>query len=647
MANSRPASAEEFVNFRTVGDPQITPDGELIAFTLSEPFVHDTPMPVSSVWLVPTDGGRPRRATSGSGSENTPRWSPDGQTLAFLSDRERPGYSQIYLMPRTFGEAVRLTDLEGQIFTHRRGTNPMVWSADGTKIAFLMDDLDAHGDKRRGRNSEDPVEFEKAPAYMRLYTIEVSTGAVECVSPDGLQVWEFAWSRDDQRFAAAATDLPFESDWYECRLVVFESGGQATTLYDEERAVSALVWSPDGNHIAFTSSHWSDKYAQRGGVFVVPSGGGPFRELTEGHKASYGWARWSESGEKLLIAGSQGSGYGIAEVDVATVDHKVLWTGPCTFGDASYPVLTMDRSGNLALVKEDSDHPRDVWLAMPRDGGYELKQVTSMHPQTSELELHPTEELIWKGVDGWDIQGFLVRPSNAPISGPLPMITVIHGGPSGAHQNSFAPAMPTNQAQAFAALGYAVFMPNPRGSNGWGLEFTESNLGDQGGKDWQDIMLGVDYCIEKGIADPERLGVTGNSYGGYMTMWAVTQTDRFKAAVTGMSISEWRSFHGVTEIQNWNKIYYAHADPHELDGKYRTFAPLAHVHNVKTPTLILHGEVDLVCPVDQAYQYYRALKELDVDVELCVYPREPHGWKEREHMRDIATRTMEWLTSRV
>ena len=549
MADTRAPSPEEFVGFNVVGDPQITPDGEVIAFTVAEPYVHDIPLPRASVWLVSTNGGEPRQLTGEGTSASAPRWSPDGRTLAILSDREKEGHAQIYLLPRDFGEAVRLTNVEGQIFTHRRGANPMAWSSDGSKIAFLMDDPDAHGDKRRGLNTEDPVKYEKSPAYMRLYIVDVSTGEVEYVSPDGLQVWEFAWSNDDSRFAAVATDLPFESDWYQCHLAVFEPGGGATTLYDEERAVSAPTWSPDGSQIAFTSSHWSDKYAQRGGVFAVPSNGGDFREVTEGHRASYGWIRWSDDGRKMLISGSLGSSYGLVEVDVAFGEHSTVWTAPCTFGDAHYPTLTLDDAGRIALVKEDSDNPRDVWLATPVDGGYEMTQLTSMNPQAAGLEMGATEELYYEGVDGWEMQGFLVRPKDAPRDEPLPMITVIHGGPSGAHQNSYAPAVPTNHAQAFAAIGYAVFLPNPRGSNGWGLEFTESNLGDQGGKDWQDIMLGVDYCIEQGIADPDRLGVTGNSYGGYMTMWAVTQTDRFKAAVTGMGISEWRSFHGVTEIK--------------------------------------------------------------------------------------------------
>ncbi len=644
---TRTPTPTEFLNFQTVSDPQITPDGEAVAFTVSEPLIHDTALPKSSVWLVSTDGGGPRRLTADGATSFAPRWSPDGGTLALISDRERDGQPQIYLMPRRFGEAVRFTDMRGGVFGGARGVSPMAWSPDGSKLAFMADDPIAEGDKRRGFRGQDPVEFEKAPSYTRLYTVDASTGEVGCVSPPGLQVWEFAWSNDGSRFAASVTDLPFESDWYLCRLAVFAPGGPATTLYDEERAVSAPSWSPDDSRVAFTSSHWSDKYAQRGGVFIVPSAGGPHREVTEGHPHTYGWIRWSEDGKELLLSGSLGSKYGLVRVGLDTGDYEKVWSELCTFGEASYPALTVDGAGRIALVKEDSGSPRDVWLAAPENGGFAMTQLTNMNPSAADLDIGVTEEIIYEGADGWEMQAFLIRPKDAPAGTPLPMIVDIHGGPSGAHQNSYAPASPFNHAEALAALGYAVLKPNPRGSNGWGLEFTESNLGDQGGKDWQDIMLGIDHCVERGIADPDRLGVTGNSYGGYMTMWAVTQTGRFKAAVAGMGISEWRSFHGVTEIQNWNTIYYAHEDQYDPDGKYRAFAPLAHIDNVTTPTLVLHGEVDHVCPVDQARQFYRALKDKRVEVSLCVYPREPHGWREREHMRDIANRTVRWLAERV
>ena len=644
---TRTPTPESFLDFKIVSDPQITPDGESVAFTVSEPLIHDTALPRSSVWLVPTDGGSPRRLTADGATSYAPRWSPDGHTLALISDREHDGQPQLYLMPRRFGEAVRLTGMRGGVFGGARGVNPMAWSPDGSKIAFMADDPIAEGDKRRGLRSQDPVEFEQSPSYTRLYTIDAATGEVECISPSGLQVWEFAWSNDGSRFAASVTDLPFESDWYLCRLAVFEPGGPATTLYDEERAVSAPSWSPDDSHIAFTSSHWSDKYAQRGGVFVVPSGGGGHREITESHRATYGWIRWAEGGRELLLSGSLGSQYGLVRVDLDSGGHETAWSEPCTFGEASYPALTVDGAGRIAVVKEDSDNPRDVWLATPQDGGYAMKRLTNMNPHASELDIGITEEIFYEGADGWEMQAFLTRPHNAPSDRPLPMVLDIHGGPSGAHQNSYAPASPYNHAEALAAIGYAVLKPNPRGSNGWGLDFTESNLGDQGGKDWEDIMLGVDYCVEQGIADPDRLGVTGNSYGGYMTMWAVTQTGRFKAAVAGMGISEWRSFHGATEIENWNTIYYAHEDQYDPDGKYRTFAPLVHIDNVTTPTLVLHGEVDHVCPVHQARQFHRALKDKGIEVSLCVYPREPHGWREREHMRDIAHRTVQWLADRV
>ena len=225
----------------------------------------------------------------------------------------------------------------------------------------------------------------------------------------------------------------------------------------------------------------------------------------------------------------------------------------------------------------------------------------------------------------------------------MPLVCLVHGGPTSQHANQYHAGSGGSNAQLLANAGFAVLLPNPRGSVGWGLEFAESNVGDQGGMDWQDIMRGVDYCIEQSIADPERLALTGGSFGGYITAWGVTQTDRFKAAVMYDGVCDWRSLHGMSEIPAWPRIFYRGADAWDPDGLYRDFSPITHIKNVTTPTLIIHGEKDVLCPVEQAYQFHRGLKDEGVEVELVIHPREPHGHKERNHIRDAANRTVEWM----
>ena len=217
----------------------------------------------------------------------------------------------------------------------------------------------------------------------------------------------------------------------------------------------------------------------------------------------------------------------------------------------------------------------------------------------------------------------------------------MHGGPAWLYPYSFRGAGRYPQ-QMFAAAGYAVLMPNPRGSAGWGVAFTEANIGDFGGRDYGDIIAGVDHVIALGIADSKRLGIGGWSYGGFMTAWAITQTDRFKAAMVGAGICNWRSFHGVAEIGTWDQISYR-ASPYEQGGRYDRFSPIHYVDRVRTPTLIVHGTDDIIVPVSQSYEFFRALKDHGVPTELVVYPREPHGFRERAHNIDRYWRYLEWF----
>ena len=239
------------------------------------------------------------------------------------------------------------------------------------------------------------------------------------------------------------------------------------------------------------------------------------------------------------------------------------------------------------------------------------------------------------------MQGLLIRPPDSAPRERCPMVVVVHGGPTSVHSHQFYAGR--GWYQLIAAQGLVVFLPNPRGSTGWGLEFAESNIGDMGGKDWEDIRLGIAHCVERGIADQDRLGIAGWSYGGFMTAWAVTQTDMFKAALMGAGISDWRSFHAKTSLSEWDVMYYGDADPWEADGPFQRFSPINYVKRVRTPTLIVHGEEDLDVPVEQGYMFHRALRDLGVETQLVVYPREPHGFQEKNHQLDLGRRISEWF----
>ena len=630
---------EDVLSFKSVTDAQISPDGELVAFVLGDSFTTDTKRPRSSIWVVPTEGGEPRQLTRGPRADTTPRWSPDGQQLAFLSDRVEDGQLQVYLLNRGGGEAVQITTAEGKVQASSRSVDPMAWSPDGRHIAFLRTEAATEEEKRRKDEKDDAIEFEREPKYTHIHVVDIASGVEAAVSPAGLQVWEFCWSPTGAELAVVASDLPYEQDWYTCRLAALSvEGGPVRTLHYSKRQVAKPAWSPDGSSVAFLSSNWSDRGITAGSVFVV-SGGGAARNVSAGHVASAAAIAWSDDAERLLTVAFERGGVGVAEIDVASGERTSLWHGAAAVSEAS-TVFSRDRSGNIALVREDADNPRDVWLGKRHRDAIEWTRLTSFHPQAAELELGATEEVHWKGADGWDMQGLLVRPVGAVAGTRYPMVTGVHGGPTGAHHNRYAA---TQWGQLLASKGIAVFLPNYRGSTGWGLEFAESNIGDMGGKDWEDILAGVDHCVDEGIADPDRLGIGGGSYGGFMTAWAVTQTDRFRAAVMIAGVSDWRSFHGKSYLCDWDAIHYGDADPWDPDGIYRKFSPITYVKRVRTPTLIIHGEDDEDVPVEQAYLFHRALKDLGAETELVVYPREHHGFVERNHMLHSSRRITDWF----
>ena len=639
MTTRRTLEPEDVLGFKNVSDAQLSPDGEIVAFVVGDSFTVDTKLQKSNIWVVSTEGGEPRRLTSGPRPDTTPRWSPDGETMALLSDRAVDGERQIYLLPRLGGEAAQLTRDKGQI-PLGRSVDPVAWSPDGTRIGFLRTEGETEEERRRKTERDDAVEFEKDGKYTRLYVVEVGSEEVTCVSPAGLQVWEFCWSPDGREFAVVASDRPYEQDWYTCRLAAFSiDGGPVRTLHFSKRQVAKPTWSPDGNAVAFVSSNWSDRGLTAGSVYVV-SAGGRARDLSAGHVASVNGLAWERDSQRLLTFALERGGTGVAEIDLEIGERTLLWYSDVALSDAP-TVFSTDEASRIAVVREDANNPKDVWLGQRKAGEVLWRQLTSLHPQTSELELGATESIHWRGADDWEMQGLLIQPAGTSSEGPHPMVTLVHGGPTTMQPNRFNGGF--QYLQLLASRGMAVFLPNYRGSAGWGLEFAESNIGDMGGKDWEDITRGIDHCVFEGIADPERLGIGGGSYGGFMTAWAVTQTDRFKAAFMAAGISDWRSFHGRSYLCDWDSIHYGGADPWEPDGLYRRFSPITYVKQVTTPTLIVHGEEDGDVPVEQGYLFFRALKDLGVETELVVYPREPHGLGERNHMLDMNRRAVEWF----
>jgi dipeptidyl aminopeptidase/acylaminoacyl peptidase len=668
---TRPLTAEDMADFTRLADVQISPDGALVAFVAGEQFKTDSAWARSQIWVVPASGGEARPFTGGPRTDTTPRWSPDGRTLAFLSDRLENGRQQIYLLDRAGGEARRLTDLRGEI-------DELEWSPDGRQLAFLLTDPTTEEEQRRLDAKDDAVEVERNHKWRRVWTVEVASGATRQITSGDAQVWEFSWAPDGG-FALLVGPEPYEWSWFVARLArVGAAGGMPETIYSvHDKQFASLRVSPDGRQLAFLSCIWSDRGINGGDVFVlelaasdsglgaaqlvtnpqslIPNHQPPISNLTTGYRGSIWWIEWSADGAALDYMAYEDGEAAIGRIDVATGARTTRWKGAVAFEENARSRYIARDTGAIAVLREDAARPHDVWLAQPQGPGtkdWELgsqapvpspqwSQLTHFHPQTCQLALGATQVLRWQAPDGMAIQGLLILPAGYQAGQRVPLITWVHGGPAWLYTYSFYGAGRYPE-QLFASAGYAVLLANPRGSAGWGVEFTEANIGDFGGCDYEDIIAGVDQVIALGIVDPERLGIGGWSYGGFMTAWAITQTKRFKAAMMGAGICHWRSFHGVAEIGTWDQISYR-ASPYEQGGRYDRFSAIHYVDRVTTPTLIVHGTEDVIVPVGQSYEFFRALKDHGVPTELVVYPREPHGFRERGHNIDRFRRFLAWF----
>ena len=639
MPTRQPLTPEDVLKFENVSDAQLSPDGTTIAFVRCKSFKASDDSTHSSIWLCNTDSGELRQLTRGPRTDALPRWSPDGTLLAFLSNRLAEKQKQVFLIDLAGGEAKAITSIRGTIPTPR-GLNALQWSPSGKQLGFLLKDSLSEEKQKQRREKDDAITFEQDPRYVRVWTVRIDDQAVQCVSPEQLQIWEFAWHPDEQQMAAVVSDAPYEWAWYTNRLVAFSLQEDARELWSNIRQVSLPGWSPDGSQLAFLSSSWSDRGCAAGDLWTIAAEGGEARDLTEGVAASFGWFQWTADSQQLLAIGHERGGIGIQRISLQDQAPVSIWWEEASVAEAHWPRFSVAGGDKIAVVKEDANRPRDLWIGRLSEDELSWQQLTQLHPLADKILIGETSFYHWRGVDDWPMQGLLIKPVDYDPQQRYPLVMWVHGGPTGVSGSRYYAS--SGWCQLLANAGYAVFLPNYRGSVGWGLDFSESNLGDMGGQDFQDMLLGIDSLIEDGVADADHLAIAGWSYGGFTAAWAVSQTTRFRAAVMGAGISHWASFHGKSCLPAWDAIYYQ-TDPYERGGKFEQFSPITYAADIQTPTLILHGEKDQDVPVEQSYTFFRALKDHDVPVELIVYPRESHSVSERLHVLDMSRRVLSWL----
>lgn len=649
IAAPRPWTVEDILAQRTVADPQVSPDGRWTAYVVSE-LNHDGSDYNSDVWLVATAGGKARRLTNSPVADESPRWSPDGLTIAFLSDRPKPGAKtdepktgaadegkrQIWMIRPDGGEAWIFTDAKG-------GVSSFDWSGDGKTIAFLSREPKSEERRKKEKDKDDAWTPAEMYPWARLWAIDVASRKATQLTSGNLHVTGFSISPDGRQVAFAGQPTPlipdqFHSDLYK----VAATGGRATPLVTREGVDNQPSWSPDGRWIAFVSQEGRNGgWYSNNWLCVVPAAGGTPRNLTPSFDERVqglqgGGLLWTPSSDAITFQASSRTAQHIYRAKVAGGAVEALTKGSEVNG-----ALSLDANGAIAVfLRESGAEPRDVWRMRLPVGTPE--RMTDTNPQTRDLAAFPKELVTWKAPDGRTIEGLLIRPPGVRAGQKVPLVLNVHGGPAGTHSNTWTAGSRTYAWPLYAQKGWAILLPNPRGSGGYGAEFRAANVRDWGGRDYEDLMAGVDAMIERGIADPARTAVCGWSYGGFMTSTVVTKTDRFRAAVVGAGVTNLISMAGTCDIPEFNRDYFD-SWPWEDPQFYVDHSAVLHAGKVKTPTLVVHGEKDERVPPSQGWEFYTALRKVGVPTDLLLLPRQPHGPREPRIQRAVMTRTLDWI----
>ncbi|MFZ0285949.1 MAG: S9 family peptidase, partial [Terriglobales bacterium] len=605
------ASATGVHNFQEVA---ISPDGTRVAWVAPAENAAGESTGGSTIYVQDANSpdAKPSRISAGAGGENASEddvaWSPDSKQVVFLSDAGGNGQAQIYVAQAGNGSARKLTALTGAL------ASP-AWSPDGKSIAFLFtENAPREADPLMPMAPETGVIAEKV-YEQRLAMVDVASGKVTQLSPADMYVYEFDWSPDNQSFALLAAHGAGDANWYVAQLYTVSIAAPALKpIYNPHFQIACPRWSPDGRNIAFISGLMSDEGFIGGDVFAVAAGGGTARNLTPEIAASPTSVYWRGSGEVLFTENVDGEA-GISTVDLASGKISTLWrwVGIITTDEFRSPLsVSLAADGQTsAVIRHSWTQPPEIWAGAIG----QWKQITHGNP-TVTPSWGEIKSLHWPS-DGMKIQGWLVYPKDYDPSRRYPMVVVVHGGP--------ATSVYTGWPESFfntlelSARGYFVLNPTPRGSLGEGEKFAQANIKDFGYGDFRDIMAGVDEVVKTLPVDNDRIGVTGWSYGGYMAMWAVTQTQRFRAAVSGAGLADWLSYYGENDIDEWMIPYFGasvYADP----AVYARSAPMTFIKNAKTPTLVLVGQYDGECPAPQSREFWYALKTLGVPTQLVIYP---------------------------
>ncbi len=627
-------SPEMQMRVRAIGAPQVSPDATHVVYTVStEMMTADRSESVTQIWLAATDGKDNLQLTFADKSSTNPKWSSDGKWIAFTSSR-KDNKSNLYVLHVGGGEAEALTDVKS-------GVGDFEWSPDGRSIAFMMTDAKSDDEEKNDKSKNDFRWMDENIKMSRLYTISIQKDEAGKREPKKLTTENYSvtgldWSPDGSKIVFSHVKDPRADYWMTSDVSIYDIvSGKATTIANTAAAETSPTYSPDGKWIAMSVSDGPARWAQSNRINVIPANGGAAKVMPLSNDGQPNIIGWSADGSDIYFSEAKGTGTAVYDVNVAagTITER-------HYADAAISGISLNHGGVFGMVIQTAAHPPEAFIArieqaMPT-------QISNANAEIAKLPVGKTEVIKWKSKDGRDIEGLLTYPNNYVAGTKVPFILNVHGGPAGVFSQSYLGGRGVYPLATFAARGYAILRANPRGSSGYGTEFRRANMKDWGGQDYLDLMTGVDKVIEMGVADPNKLGVMGWSYGGFMTSWIVTQTHRFKAASAGAPVTNLMSFNGTADIPAFVPDYFG-GQSWEIPEVYAKHSAMFNIKGVTTPTMIQQGDADVRVPISQGYEFYNALKQQGVPTRMIVLPRQPHGPTEPKMQLAAMQSNLDWF----